>query len=261
MTLSTALAESCDTWFYRLGDRIYTAHPAEQGASIQQWARKLGLGRPTGIDVIGESSGLLPTPAWFRKTQHQPWYEGQTINLAIGQGMLQASPLQMAVAYSALANGGTVVTPHVAGAVLRGASVQPLEFKPARKLKLTDVQCDPRRPLPGGALARRHLRVALRELSGGGRGQDRDGGGAARRRPLLVRLLGPVRPPEGRRRRDDRARWVRRAGGRARGEGDLQRVLPREDAGRRRLMQRVVRGSAGYYLRQIHRRASFRNHS
>lgn len=140
MTLPTALAESCDTWFYRLGDRIYTAHPAQQGASIQQWARKLGLGRPTGIDVIGESSGLLPTPAWFRKTQHQPWYEGQTINLAIGQGMLQVSPLQLAVAYSALANGGTVVTPHVAGAVLRGASVQPLEFKPARKLKLTDVQ-------------------------------------------------------------------------------------------------------------------------
>lgn len=140
MTLPTALAESCDTWFYRLGDRIYTVHPAQQGASIQRWARKLGLGRRTGIDVIGESSGLLPTPAWFRKTQHQPWYEGQTINLAIGQGMLQASPLQMAVAYAALANGGTVVTPHIAGAVLRGASVKPLEFKPARKLKLTDVQ-------------------------------------------------------------------------------------------------------------------------
>ena len=140
MTLPTALAESCDTWFYRLGDRIYTTHPAAQGVSIQQWAHKLGLGRPTGIDVIGEEGGLLPTPAWFRKTQHQAWYEGQTINLAIGQGMLQASPLQMAVAYSALANGGTVVTPHVARAVLRGASVQPLEFKPARKLKLTDVQ-------------------------------------------------------------------------------------------------------------------------
>jgi penicillin-binding protein 2 len=140
MTLRTALAESCDTWFYRLGDRIYTADPAKQGSSIQQWAHKLGLGRPTGIDVIGESGGLLPTPAWFRKTQHQPWYEGQTINLAIGQGMLQASPLQMAVAYSALANGGTVVTPHVAGAVLRGAAVQPLTFKPVRKVKLTDIQ-------------------------------------------------------------------------------------------------------------------------
>ncbi len=90
--------------------------------------------------MTGESGGLVPTPAWFRKTQHQDWYEGQTINLAIGQGMLQASPLQMAVAYAALANGGTVVTPHVAGAVLRGESVKPLVFKPARKVKLTDVQ-------------------------------------------------------------------------------------------------------------------------
>jgi penicillin-binding protein 2 len=141
MTLPTALAESCDTWFYRLGDLIYTAHPSAQGVSIQQWARKLGLGRPTGIDEVGESAGLLPTPAWFKKTQHEDWYEGQTINLAIGQGMLQASPLQMAVAYSALANGGTVVTPHLAGAVLRaGGAVQKLEFKPARKVKLTDVQ-------------------------------------------------------------------------------------------------------------------------
>jgi penicillin-binding protein 2 len=140
MTLPTALAESCDTWFYRLGDLVYNAHPSAQGVSIQQWAHKLGLGHQTGIDVTGESSGLLPTPAWFKKTQHQDWYEGQTINLAIGQGMLQASPLQMAVAYSALANGGTVVTPHVAGAILQGASTRPLVFKPARKVKLTDVQ-------------------------------------------------------------------------------------------------------------------------
>jgi len=140
MTLSTALAESCDTWFYRLGDLIYNTNPTAQGASIQQWARRLGLGRPTGLDLIGESGGLVPTPAWFKKTQHQDWYEGQTINLAIGQGMLQASPLQMAVAYAALANGGKVVTPHVGGAVLRGEAVTPLVFKPARKVKLTDVQ-------------------------------------------------------------------------------------------------------------------------
>ncbi|MCW2976326.1 MAG: hypothetical protein JWM06_1607 [Actinomycetia bacterium] len=140
MTLPTALAESCDTWFYRLGDRIYHTNPAAQGALIQQWAHKLGLGQPTGIDLIGENGGLVPTPAWFRKTQHQAWYEGQTINLAIGQGMLQASPLQMAVAYSALANGGTIVRPHVAGAVVRGSSVKPLVFKPVRKLKLTGLQ-------------------------------------------------------------------------------------------------------------------------
>jgi penicillin-binding protein 2 len=139
MTLPTALAQSCDTWFYRLGDRIYNTHPSAQGVAIQQWARTLGLGQPTGIDLIGESGGLLPTPAWLRTTHHQVWTEGQTINLAIGQGMLQASPLQMAVAYSTLANGGTVVRPHVAGAVIRGGSTQVLHVKPVRHVKLTDV--------------------------------------------------------------------------------------------------------------------------
>jgi len=68
-----------------------------------------------------------------------PWTEGQTINLAIGQGALQVSPLQLAVAYSAIANGGSVVRPHVARAGVRGASTKPLKFQPVRKLKLTDV--------------------------------------------------------------------------------------------------------------------------
>jgi penicillin-binding protein 2 len=140
MTLPTALAESCDTWFYRLGDLIYNRNPSAHAMSIQQWARKLGLGAAPNLDMIGASPGLLPTPAWLQRTQHESWYEGQTINLAIGQGYLQASPLQMAVAYSALANGGTIVTPHVAGAILRGESVHKLTFKPVRKVKLTDVQ-------------------------------------------------------------------------------------------------------------------------
>jgi penicillin-binding protein 2 len=139
MSLPTALAESCDTWFYRLGEKFFLSS-GSRSLGMQQWAKKLGLGHPTGIDVPGESSGIVPTPAWLRKTYNQPWYEGQTINLSIGQGLLAVTPLQLAVAYSALANGGTVVTPHVAGAVLRGASVKPLEFKPVRKLKLTDVQ-------------------------------------------------------------------------------------------------------------------------
>jgi penicillin-binding protein 2 len=135
MTLPTALAQSCDTWFYRLGDRFFLR--GSQG--IQRWAHWLGVGHPTGFDVPGEAHGLVPTPKWLRATWHQPWYEGQTINLSIGQGYLAVTPLQMAVAYSALANGGTVVTPHVAGAVIHGASVRTLHFKPARKLKLRDV--------------------------------------------------------------------------------------------------------------------------
>jgi len=135
MSLPTALAQSCDTWFYRLGDKFYLR--GSQG--IQRWAKLLGLGHPTGFDVPGESPGLVPTPAWLEKTQHTPWYEGQTINLSIGQGYLQVTPLQLAVAYSTLVNGGTVVRPHVGKAILRGESVQSLRFKPVRKVKLTDT--------------------------------------------------------------------------------------------------------------------------
>jgi penicillin-binding protein 2 len=139
MSLPTALAQSCDTWFYRLGDRIYAADPSKQGMLIQQWARKLGLGSTPPIDVTGAAPGLIPTPKWFLANMHFPWTEGQTINLAIGQGALQVSPLQLAVAYSAIANGGTVVRPHVASAVVRGAVTKALKFPPVRKLKLTDV--------------------------------------------------------------------------------------------------------------------------
>jgi penicillin-binding protein 2 len=135
MTLPTALSESCDTWFYRLGDEFF-AHSSQ---GIQQWAHKLGLGHPTGFDVPGEAHGTVPTPAWLRQTYNQPWYEGQTINLSIGQGYLQVTPLQLAVAYSAIANGGTVVRPHVANAILRGDSVQKLKFPPVRRVRLKDV--------------------------------------------------------------------------------------------------------------------------
>jgi penicillin-binding protein 2 len=139
MSLPTALSQSCDTWFYRLGDLIWGHDPSAQGTLIQQWARKFGLGAETGIDLTGETSGVVPSPRWFQHYEGFPWTEGQTINLSIGQGTLQVSPLQLAVAYSALANGGTVVRPHVADAVIRGASVKPLHFKPVRKLRLVNL--------------------------------------------------------------------------------------------------------------------------
>jgi penicillin-binding protein 2 len=107
---------------------------------MQRWARLLGLGHRTGIDVPGESAGVVPTPGWLQRSYRQTWYEGQSINLSIGQGYLDVTPLQLAVAYSALANGGTVVRPHVAAAVLgpRGRRRQ-LSFPPVRRLHLVDV--------------------------------------------------------------------------------------------------------------------------
>jgi penicillin-binding protein 2 len=139
MSLPTALSQSCDTWFYRLGDLIWQHDPARRGTIIQAWARRLGLGASTGIDLTGDYAGIVATPTWFLKTQHYPWTEGQTINLSIGQGTLEVSPLQLAVAYSTIVNGGTVVRPHVAQAVIRGDSVTPLRFKPVRHVKLVDT--------------------------------------------------------------------------------------------------------------------------
>lgn len=139
MTLHTAIAQSCDTWFYRLGDKFWARNPAARGQQIEQWARLFGLGTTPPIDLTGASAGLMPGPAWFLKANGFPWTEGQTINLSIGQGALQVSPLQMAVAYSALVNGGTIVRPHVAGAVVHGSIVKPLYFKPVRKLHFVDL--------------------------------------------------------------------------------------------------------------------------
>jgi penicillin-binding protein 2 len=138
MTLPTALAQSCDTWFYRLGDRIWASDPSAEGTLIQRWARKLGLGTEPPIDLTGATAGYLPTPgAYFTKLEHFPWTEGQTINLAIGQGALQVSPLQLAVAYSALINGGKVVRPHVGEAVVRNGVRHVLPSKPVRHVKLS----------------------------------------------------------------------------------------------------------------------------
>jgi len=138
MDLPTALEQSCDTWFYRLGDRIWAADPARKATLIQHWARLLGLGRTPPIDITGATPGYLPEPnAYFERLTGTPYYEGQAINLSIGQGALQVSPLQLAVAYSALINGGTVVRPHVAEAVIRSGVRHELRFKPVRKLQLS----------------------------------------------------------------------------------------------------------------------------
>jgi penicillin-binding protein 2 len=138
MDLSTALEESCDTWFYRLGALVYGHDPQAQGTLIQNWARKLGLGTTPPVDITGATSGYLPGPGReFEKRFGFPWTEGQTINLAIGQGALQVSPLQLAVAYSALINGGKVVQPHVGEAMIKGGTRHALHYKPVRTLKLS----------------------------------------------------------------------------------------------------------------------------
>ena len=138
MTLPTALEQSCDTWFYRLGAAVWAHDPARKATLIQAWARKLGLGTRPPIDVTGAAAGYLPMPGrYFERQAGTPYTEGQAVNLAIGQGALQVSPLQLAVAYSALINGGKVVRPHVGEAVIRNGVRHKLHFPPVRRVNLS----------------------------------------------------------------------------------------------------------------------------
>ena len=116
MNMAIALSESCDTYFYELGNRFYELGPQNR-TLLQKWARAFGFGVPTGLDIGGEASGLLPTPAWRKRTYDNPidqaWNPGDSIQLTIGQKDLLVTPLQMARFYALIANGGKLVQPHV----------------------------------------------------------------------------------------------------------------------------------------------------
>src|SRR5919204_1276977 len=143
MSLPEALTVSCDTWFYQVGYKFYLRQASTGALDMQRWARLLGIGHTTGIDLPAEAGGAVPDPTNIKRLQPSDpfWYPGQSVNLSIGQGLLQVTPLQLAVAYSALANGGTVVRPHVARALLtpRGDVAKLLRFPPRAHLHMTDL--------------------------------------------------------------------------------------------------------------------------
>ena len=104
--LHTAIVQSCDVYFYTLG--------VELGVNrLAYYARALGLGARTGIDLSGEMEGLVPTKEWRQLRDGTPWVEGDTVSVSIGQGANLWTPLQLAVAYAAIANGGTRYKPHL----------------------------------------------------------------------------------------------------------------------------------------------------
>ena len=104
--LEEALMGSCDVYFYELGKNLGVE-------TLARYARMFGLGTPTGIDVGGEVGGLVPTPEWKLRVRGERWIDGETISLSIGQGANLVTPLQLAVAYAAIANGGKVVQPRL----------------------------------------------------------------------------------------------------------------------------------------------------
>lgn len=118
ISLQQALATSCDTFYYKLAMHFYE----DDAAPLQAWSRKFGLGSPTGLDIGGESAGLVPTVAWRKEHYTRPedkiWKPGFSVNMSIGQGDLTTTVLQMTNVFATIANGGVKHTPHLGQAVL-----------------------------------------------------------------------------------------------------------------------------------------------
>ena len=108
--LHRSLVESCDVYYYQLGARLGIDN-------IAKWARAFGLGEKSGALLDDEKSGLVPDTQWKRKRLRQAWYPGETLSVAIGQGYLTVTPLQIANMMAAVANGGTLYRPRLVSRV------------------------------------------------------------------------------------------------------------------------------------------------
>lgn len=131
VALHTAIEKSCNIYFYTVGQRL------ELGP-IREWAERFGLGRPTGLALTAEASGLVPSNEWKLRSQGEPWYPGETISVAIGQGPLHVTPMQMAVAAAAVANGGYRVSPFVRSRDALRHQPEPIGMKPSTVQALTE---------------------------------------------------------------------------------------------------------------------------
>lgn len=112
-----AIYDSVNTYFYIIGGG-YNEFEGLGVERISGYAERFGLAAPLGIDLPGEASGFLPTKNWKEEAKNEPWYIGDTYHLAIGQGDLLVTPLQMAALIATFANGGTLYQPHLVTAVV-----------------------------------------------------------------------------------------------------------------------------------------------
>ena len=162
--LHKGLVQSCDVYFYQLGQRLGVDR-------IAPYARALGLGEKTGIELDDEKPGLIPDSKWKRQRFGQPWFPGETPSLAIGQGYVNVTPLQMANMIAAVANGGTLYRPWFVRRVesLDGAVVREYGPEKIRSLSLKQATL-------------KQLRAALFDVVNSGEGT----GGAARSRTVRI---------------------------------------------------------------------------
>jgi penicillin-binding protein 2 len=145
VNLHRAIVISCDTYFYQLGPKLGINR-------IAKWARAFGLGDKTGVVLDDEKGGTIPDEAWKMKRFRQPWYPGETVSVAIGQGYVTVTPLQLANMMAAVANGGKLFRPRIVAKVesVDGASVREygpelirtIELKPDTLTRLHNALAD-----------------------------------------------------------------------------------------------------------------------
>jgi penicillin-binding protein 2 len=105
VNIYNAIPYSCDTYYYQLGDKLGIDR-------IAKYATEFGYGQKTGIDLPGEQAGLMPSIQWLLKTYHHRWYPDETLDVSIGQGAVEATPIQLARIIGGIASGGHMVRPH-----------------------------------------------------------------------------------------------------------------------------------------------------
>jgi penicillin-binding protein 2 len=143
LTLHWALVNSCDTVFYQVG----AALDDKDNELLPDMAKAFGLGSPTGIPYLTEIAGTVPDPAWKQQVIGDYWATGDAVNMAIGQGFVEATPLQMANAYAAIANNGSLLRPFIVeytktgdGALKRVAKRKVIQKLPLDKGELAEIQ-------------------------------------------------------------------------------------------------------------------------
>ncbi len=118
-----AITISCDTFFYGLAMELGIE-------KLTAFVSHFGFGRLSGLDIKGESAGLLPTPDWKQRRFKQPWYQGETVITGIGQGYTLVTPMQLAQATAILANNGVAMKPHLVSKIEKAITGQPLVIAP-----------------------------------------------------------------------------------------------------------------------------------
>lgn len=132
VNLHRAIVQSCDVYFYNVGLRLDID-------VIAKYAKLLGMGSLTGIDLYNESPGLVPSREWKQRATGEKWYPGETISVAIGQGPILATALQMASVYSIVANEGVRIHPHLMGSVLEPGGTKVMKSAGIKKERIEGI--------------------------------------------------------------------------------------------------------------------------